>query len=145
MVVKKPNGLFAGRKLAKRRNKFRFKKKGEKSRRFRIYKKFDPLEGSSQARGIVLQKVTREVKQPHSGLRKCVVVQLVKNGKSITAYCPGEGAIKHIDEHDEVIVERIGGPQKGSKGDIPGVKFKVIKVTGLSLKELVRGRKEKVK
>jgi small subunit ribosomal protein S12 len=30
-----------------------------------------------------------------------------------------------------------------SKGDIPGVRFKVVKVNGISLHELVKGRKEK--
>jgi small subunit ribosomal protein S12 len=30
-----------------------------------------------------------------------------------------------------------------SMGDIPGVRYKVIKVNDTSLKELVRGRKEK--
>jgi small subunit ribosomal protein S12 len=31
----------------------------------------------------------------------------------------------------------------GSMGDIPGVRFKVIKVNNVSLEEMVRGRKEK--
>lgn len=30
-----------------------------------------------------------------------------------------------------------------SMGDIPGVRYKVVMVNGVSLKELVRGRKEK--
>lgn len=136
-------GLFAGRKLAENRKKFRFAKKGEKFKRYKLWKKYDPLEGSPQARGIVLKKVERERKQPHSGLIKCVVVQLIKNSKTITAFVPGDQAIKHIDEHNEVMVERIGGPMKGSKGDIPGIKFKVIKVNGVSLEEIVRGKKEK--
>jgi len=144
MVVKKTRGLFAGRKLVKRRKKSRFNKKSSRSKRFKLYKKFDPLEGCPQARGIVLQKVTRECKQPHSGLRKCAIVQIVKNGKSVTAYLPGTGAIKFIDEHDEVVIERIGGPQRGAQGDIPGVKFRVFKVKGQSLNQLVRGKKEKI-
>ena len=48
-----------------------------------------------------------------------------------------------IDEHDEVTVEGIGGRMGGSMGDIPGVRFKVIKVNNVSLEEMVRGRKEK--
>ncbi|MBR9678580.1 MAG: 30S ribosomal protein S12 [Nanoarchaeota archaeon] len=137
-------GLFAGRKLVKNHNKFRFSKKGERFRRFKLWKKYDPLEGSPQARGIVLKKVMRERKQPHSGMIKCVLVQLIKNGKTVTAFVPGNLAIKHIDEHNEVMLERIGGPMKGSRGDIPGIKFKVIKVNNISLKEIIKGKKEKL-
>ena len=69
--------------------------------------------------------------------------QLIKNGRQLSAFAPGDGAINYIDEHDEVMVEGIGGRMGRSKGDIPGVRFKVIKVNGISLNELVRGRKEK--
>ena len=48
-----------------------------------------------------------------------------------------------VDEHDEVIVEGIGGSMGGAMGDIPGVRWQVFKVNGVSLKELVYGRKEK--
>jgi ribosomal protein S12/intein/homing endonuclease len=73
----------------------------------------------------------------------CVRVQLIKNGKQITAFLPGDGALNYVDEHDEVIVEGIGGSKGRSMGDIPGVKYAVVKVNGVSLKELVLGRKEK--
>ena len=105
--------------------------------------KSDPLEGAPQARGIVLEKIGVEAKQPNSAIRKCVRVQLIKNGRQVTAFCPGDGAINFIDEHDEVIIEKIGGAMGRSKGDIPGVRFQVVKVNNVSLKELVRGRKEK--
>jgi small subunit ribosomal protein S12 len=36
------------------------------------------------ARGIVLQKVGVESKQPNSVIRKCVKVQLIKNGRLVT-------------------------------------------------------------
>jgi small subunit ribosomal protein S12 len=48
-----------------------------------------------------------------------------------------------VDEHDEVLVEGIGGSRGGAMGDIPGVRWKVLTVNGVSLKELVYGRKEK--
>ena len=70
-------------------------------------------------------------------------VQLIKNGRQITAFAVGEGAINFIDEHDEILVEGIGGSKGRAKGDIPGVRFMVIQVNGVSLRELVRGRKEK--
>lgn len=141
---KKPRGLNAAKKLKERRKKFKFAKKDLAKMRTGRYKKIDPLEGSPAARGIVLQKMEIEVKQPHSGLRKCVKVQLSKNGRTVTAYAGyGPGPIKHIDEHNQVIVERMGAPQRRAFGDMPGVKFRVTKLNGVSIKEIVKGRKEK--
>ena len=137
------NGLYAVRKLKRDRKRFRKYKADYVRRLFRLKEKHDPLEGAHMARGIVLEKVGIEAKQPCSGIRKCVRVQLIKNGKQITAFCPGDGAIKFIDEHDEVLVEGIGGRKGRSMGDIPGVRYKVIAVNDVSLKELVKGRKEK--
>ena len=137
------NGLYAVRKLKRDRKRFRKYKADYVRRLYRLKEKHDPLEGAHMARGIVLEKVGIEAKQPCSGIRKCVRVQLIKNGKQITAFCPGDGAIKFIDEHDEVLVEGIGGRKGRSMGDIPGVRYKVIAVNGVSLKELVKGRKEK--
>ena len=76
-------------------------------------------------------------------MRKCVVTQLIKNGRKVTAFVPGYNAIKLIDEHDEVLIESIGGSKGRSKGDIPGVRWKVIKVNDQSLKALVTGKIEK--
>jgi small subunit ribosomal protein S12 len=136
-------GEFAARKLRKSRQGFRWKDSGYQRRVLQLDKKADPLEGAPQARAIVLEKVGMEAKQPNSAIRKCVRVQIVKNGRQVTAFAPGDGAIGFIDEHDEVIIEGIGGAQGGPKGDIPGVRYRVVKVNGVSLKELVKGRKEK--
>ena len=76
-------------------------------------------------------------------LGKAVKISLIKNGNKLTAFAPGDGAINFIDEHDEVMVEGIGGRMGRSYGDIPGVRYKVIQVNGVSLDEMVRGRKEK--
>jgi SSU ribosomal protein S12P len=86
-----------------------------------------------------------ESKQPNSAIRKCVRIQLVKNGKQVTAFLPGDGALNYIDEHDEVVVEGIGGSQGRAMGDIPGVRWQVSTVNGVSLKMLVLGKKEKPK
>ena len=99
--------------------------------------------GPTQAKGIVVEKVGIEAKQPNSGIRKAVKISLIKNGNKLTAFAPGDGAINFIDEHDEVMVEGIGGRMGRSYGDIPGVRYKVIQVNGVSLDEMVRGRKEK--
>lgn len=138
-----PNGLFAARKLREIRQKFRWSDSRYKRRMLRLKEKHDPLEGAPQARGIVLEKVGIEARQPNSAIRKCVRVQLVKNGKIVTAFAPGDGAINYIDEHDEVIIEGIGGRKGRSYGDLPGVRYKVVKVNGVSLEELRRGRKKK--
>lgn len=142
-VVYLARGLHTARKLKDNRQKFRWNDRYYKKRILKLKEKADPLEGSAQARGIVLEKVAIEAKQPNSALRKCVKVQLIKNGRQITAFAVGDGAINFIDEHDEVLVEGIGGRMGRSYGDIPGVRFKVIQVNNVSLDEMVRGRKEK--
>ncbi|MEM2870087.1 MAG: 30S ribosomal protein S12 [Thermoplasmata archaeon] len=138
-----PTGLYTARKLIENRKKFRWSDRYYKKRMLRLKERSDPLEGTPQARGIVLEKVGIEAKQPNSAIRKCVKVQLIKNGRQITAFAVGDGAINYIDEHDEVLVEGIGGRMGRSYGDIPGVRYKVIQVNGVSLDQLVRGKKEK--
>jgi len=136
-------GLKTAKKKLKDRKKFRWKDANYKKRILNLYAKFDPLGGANQAKGIVLQKVQKEAKQPNSAMRKCCKVQLTKNGKSVTAFIPGNLAQKFIDEHDEVIIERIGGKQGRSKGDIPGVRYQVIKVNDQPLHRLWQGLIEK--
>ena len=136
-------GLKNALKKIKERKKFRWKNSKYKVRTLNLYAKSDPLEGDSQAKGIVLQKIQKEAKQPNSAMRKCCKVQLTKNGKQITAFIPGNLAQRFIDEHDEVLIERIGGKKGRSKGDIPGVRFQVIKVNDQPLSRLVHGKIEK--
>jgi small subunit ribosomal protein S12 len=135
--------MNTARKLKKDSKKRRWSDRNFKRRMLKLRERSDPLEGSAQAKGIVLEKVGIEAKQPNSAIRKCVKVQLIKNGRQITAFAVGDGAINFIDEHDEILVEGIGGSMGRSYGDIPGVRFKVIQVNNVSLDELVRGRKEK--
>jgi len=137
------NGLSAARQLKKNRQKFRWSDMDYKRRKLGLKEKTDPLEGAPQGKGIVLEKVGIEAKQPNSAIRKCVKVQLIKNGRQVTAFAPGEGAISYIDEHDEVLIEGIGGMRGKAKGDIPGVRYKVVKVNRVALSELIAGRKEK--
>ncbi len=141
----KASGINAANKLQKRRATSRKQYKWYAKKVLGLALKSDPLEGASQARGIVLEKRQLEAKQPNSAMRKCVRVQLVKNGKQITAFLPGDGATKLVDEHDEVIVECIGGKMGRSKGDIPGVRWQVIKVNDQSLDALRRGKLEKAR
>src|SRR3989338_11401974 len=111
-------GLMNARKLQKKRKKFRWSDKAYVARAKNLRIKSDPLEGSSQAKGIGIDKFQKEAAQPNSAMRKCCKVQLIKNGKQIGAFIPGNLAQKFIDEHDEVIIERIGGKQGRAMGDI---------------------------
>lgn len=137
------SGEFAARQLEKKRKKWRAKQRKYKDK---INKsKADLLEGAPQGRGIVTEKRGVTQKQPHSGIMKCVRVQLIKNGKQLTAFAPRDGAIKFIDEHDEVIVEGVGGAQGGPYGSQWGVKYRVTHVNNQALEMLRKGKKEKVK
>jgi small subunit ribosomal protein S12 len=144
-MSKKASGINAAKKLVARREQGRKQYKWYAKKVLGLKEKSDPLEGSSQARAIVLEKVQREAKQPNSAMRKCARVQLIKNGKQITVFLPGDGAQKLIDEHDEVVVECIGGKMGRSKGDIPGIRWQVIKVNDQSLNALRRGKIEKAR
>jgi len=110
----KTTGEFAARRLQNKRKHFRWSDIYYKRRMLRLDVKSDPLMGAPMARGIVLEKVGVESKQPNSAIRKCVRTQ-----------------------------EGIGGSRGRSMGDIPGVRWKVILVNGVSLKEMVLGKKQK--
>ena len=86
-------------------------------------------------------------------------MQLIKNGKKITAFVPNDGCLNFVEENDEVLVSGFG--RKGhAVGDIPGVRFKICKVgqifdpesnnnqtmfqvANVSLNALFRGKKER--
>ena len=141
----KSKGINSAKKLVKRRKSSRWHNRKYVRRVLELKRKADPLEGASQGKGIVLQKVQLEAKQPNSAMRKCVRVQLIKNGRQITAFLPGDGATKLVDEHDEVVVECIGGKMGRAKGDIPGVRWMITKVNDQSLPALLGGRLEKAR
>ena len=62
----KPRGLNAARKLEAHRKEQRW--------------------ADLHFKGIVLEKIGVEAKQPNSAIRKCVKVQLIKNGKKVAAF-----------------------------------------------------------
>ena len=135
-------GMFAARRLRKKRKKYKWKDVNYMRRKLQLSKK-DPLEGAPRGRGIVIDKRQVEQKQPHSGMIKAVRVQLIKNNIQVTAFVPGTGAIDHINEHDEVIIEGVGGSQRGPIGSQWGLKFKVVAVNGVALSEILSGKKQK--
>lgn len=136
-------GLMSARKLVKKRKKFRWSDRPYVVKMLNLKIKSDPLGRSSQAKGIVINKFQKEAAQPNSAMRKCCKVQLIKSGVQVGAFIPGNLAQKFIDEHDEVIIERIGGKQGRSKGDIRGIRFRVIKVNDQPLHRLWKGEIEK--
>lgn len=94
----KPRGLNAARKLRTTRREQRWADDGFKKRALGTAFKSSPFGGSSHAKGIVLEKVGVEAKQPNSAIRKCVRVQLIKNGKKVTAFGTRQ---PHSTKHDE--------------------------------------------
>merc|ERR1712166_1237588 len=137
----KPRGINAGRKLRQHRRvqlwaDLGYKKQNSGSK----WKK--PFAGASHAAGIVVEKICVEAKQPNSAVRKCVRVQLRKNNKRITAYVPRDGGMSFVDENDEVLVAGFGRSGH-AVGDLPGVRFKIVKVAGAGLLALWTRKKEK--
>ena len=138
----KASGINAARTLKDLRRSNKWSDESYKKRALGTAFKSNPFQGASHSKGIVVEKVGVESKQPNSAIRKCVRVQLIKNGKRITAFVPKDGCLNFIEENDEVLVAGFG--RKGrAVGDIPGVRFKIVKVSGVSLLALSKGKKEK--
>ena len=138
----KPNGLRCGRKLRIHRRTQRWQDAAFCKANSITALKANPMGGSTMAKGIVLEKIGIEAKQPNSAIRKCVRVQLIKNGKKIAAFVPRDGCLNYVDENDEVLIAGFGRSGH-SVGDIAGVRFKVVKVSGVSLGALYKEKKEK--
>jgi ribosomal protein S12 len=75
--------MLAGRKLKKLRNVERWASKTWNKAHSIFHLKANPLMGACMAKGIVLEKIGVEAKQPNSAIRKAVRVQLIKNGKKV--------------------------------------------------------------
>ena len=62
-----------------------------------------------------------------TAIRKCIRVQLIKNGKKITAFVPNDGCLNFVEENDEVLIAGFG--RKGhAVGDIPGMFYRQVYV-----------------
>nr|QVU21303.1 ribosomal protein S23 [Salpingoeca llamariensis]QVU21304.1 ribosomal protein S23 [Salpingoeca llamariensis]QWE91361.1 40S ribosomal protein S23 [Salpingoeca crinita]UJT32086.1 40S ribosomal protein S23 [Salpingoeca crinita] len=138
----KPHGLRTARHMRVHRREQRWHDLAYKKAHLGTALKANPFGGASHAKGIVVEKLGVEAKQPNSAIRKCVRVQLIKNGKKITAFVPRDGCLNFVDENDEVLVSGFG--RKGhAVGDIPGVRFKVVKVSNVALLALYKEKKDK--
>ncbi|XP_006887920.1 PREDICTED: 40S ribosomal protein S23-like [Elephantulus edwardii] len=89
--------------------------------------KASPVGGDSSTKGIVLRKLSVQPKKPNSVVRKCVRVQLIKNGGKSTAFVPDDGCLNFIEENDDVLIAEFDHKVL-AVGDIPGVCSKVVKV-----------------
>nr|8BTD_SO Chain SO, Ribosomal protein S23 [Giardia lamblia ATCC 50803]8BTR_SO Chain SO, Ribosomal protein S23 [Giardia lamblia ATCC 50803] len=138
----KTSGLYTARKLRTIRRIQRWADKRYRKAHLGTWLKANPLEGACMARGIVTQKIGISAKQPNSAVRKAVRVQLTKNSKKITAFVPRDGSLTYIDNNDEVLVAGFGRAGR-AVGDIPGCRFKVIKVAGIGLLALFLRKREK--
>lgn len=136
-------GEFAARKLRKTKQAFRWADRYYKRKVLGLDYKADPLQRAPQGRGIVLEKVGIESRQPNSAIRKCVRVQLIKNGKVVTSFLPGDGALNFVEEHDEVLIAGIGGPRGKAYGDLPGVRYQTIAINDVAITQLISGKKQK--
>ncbi|KAI8927084.1 40S ribosomal protein S23 [Entophlyctis helioformis] len=138
----KPRGLQAARKLRTHRREQRWADKAYNKAALGTSYKYSPFGGSSHAKGIVLEKIGVESKQPNSAIRKCIRAQLIKNAKKVSAFVPNDGCLNFIEENDEVLIAGFGRKGK-AVGDLPGIRFKVVKVSGVALLALWKEKKEK--
>ena len=123
----KARGLNTGRKLRVHRRTQRWADKDYKKSHFGASLKANVFGGTSHVKGVVTERVAVEAKQPNSAIRKCVRVQLIKNNKKILAFVPRDGCLNFIEENDQVLVAGLGRSGK-AVGDLPGVRFKIVKV-----------------
>ena len=106
----KPRGINAARKLRTCRRTQRWAQKRYKKAHLGTQFKCNPFGGSSHCKGIVLEKIGIEAKQPNSAIRKCVRAQLIKNGKKIAAFVPRDGCLNFIDENVRRTAPRLSPP-----------------------------------
>ncbi|KAI9592735.1 ribosomal protein S12/S23-domain-containing protein [Syncephalis fuscata] len=76
------------------------------------------LEHAPQRKGVCTKVYVTKPKKPNSAQRKVARVRLT-NGRTITAYIPGEG--HNLQEHSVVLV------RGGKVPDLPGVKYHIVR------------------
>jgi small subunit ribosomal protein S23e len=76
------------------------------------------------------------------GFSECHFHSIVENSANASLSVPNDGCLNFVDENDEVLLSGFGRKGK-AKGDIPGVRFKVVKVSGVGLMALWKEKKEK--
>jgi small subunit ribosomal protein S12 len=84
------------------------------------YKSDSPaLQGNPQLKGTCMLVTTATPKKPNSALRKIAKIRLMKTGRIVTGYIPGE---KHtLQEHSLVLI------RGGAVRDLPGVRYHIVR------------------
>ncbi|KAG2322285.1 hypothetical protein Bca52824_015498 [Brassica carinata] len=96
MSYRKTRGLGSARVQKTRRKTQRWSDKSyKKSHLGNEWNK--PFPGSSHAKGIVLELIGVEAKQPNSAIRKCARIQLIKNGKKVVAFVPNDSCLNILE------------------------------------------------
>ncbi len=72
--------------------------------------------------------------------RECLRSRSVDECANELIILQNDGCLNFIDENDEVLISGFGRSGK-AKGDIPGVRFKVVKVSGVGLLALWKEKK----
>ncbi|NXD73705.1 RS23 protein, partial [Eolophus roseicapillus] len=139
----KCRGLRTARKLRSHRRDQKWHDKQYKKAHLGTALKANPFGGASHAKGIVLEKSVDSLQYFHPFLRKSLKFSVTNFRRRhwfdvhsfVTMYFS-------FQENDEVLVAGFG--RKGhAVGDIPGVRFKVVKVANVSLLALYKGKKER--
>ncbi|KDN48525.1 ribosomal protein S12 [Tilletiaria anomala UBC 951] len=76
------------------------------------------LEGRPFVKGVCSKIFTTKPKKPNSAIRKVARVKL-SNGRTVTAYIPGEG--HNLQEHSVVLM------RGGRVQDVPGVRYHLVR------------------
>jgi len=92
----KPRGIRCARKMRNRRRDQRWADLGYKKANLGTALKANPFGGASHAKGIVLEKIGVEAKQPNSAIRKCVRVQVNSNFVISRGEYNGTSIIVHL-------------------------------------------------
>jgi small subunit ribosomal protein S23e len=85
---------------------------------------------------------SRTARRSPLSVRNNTKIQIIANSLLTPYAVPNDGCLNFVDENDEVLLSGFGRKGK-AKGDIPGVRFKVVKVSGVGLSALWKEKKEK--
>ena len=81
------------------------------------------------ANGLVVGFYQMEAKQPSSGKRPCVKVDLgKKRGGVVLAFIQKDGVSKLIKIHDTVRIQSLGGAMGRAMGDLSGCRYRVTSI-----------------
>ncbi|CAL5427347.1 unnamed protein product [Camellia sinensis] len=109
---------------------------------YSVEKTVEPLTLNVASNGYYLDIIAQELGLTDASKVLVSKVQLIRNGKKIAAFVPIDGCLNYIEENDEVLIAEFRR-KRHAVGDIPGVRFKVVKVSGVSLLALFKEKKEK--